>query len=1173
MHKQVTSPGLPSSYLKSIYDEQNIGLAIIDEKGVIQIANPQLRNFLDRYHQQSADKNIFNSDFFKPIMVKTGILEPLVFKQTLNYSWEVQLKDKNGAPGEYLLNLSGLYHENGDFSKAIFTIERLKDSAQQTFRQSELRFRLLFNESPFGIIIRDIDSPFITYVNKKFCELFGYSEEEVQKKETEELIFGQKDWLASLEEATSENGTSTEFEKQFNTKSGRTLWAKVSIAVLTHNGRIVHQAAMIENITEQKKAEKALEENEEKYRSIFENSFDAILVLNEKTNKFIDANQQACWLFQYNKDEVVNLSPKDICQPEQGELKIPFDQFFKEQRENLIQNKRVSFPLVCRKANGDQLHCVASTALVGSNGWVVMTIRDITESIEAAEKLKNQSQSLKKAQEVAAMGSWEFDLESKNIDWSDELYTIFGLKPGISITLEFYLSFIPEDYQKVLNAYIKLAILNNEAYHLKHPVKLKDGTEKWLYSIGRAVQDKEGKAIKLTGTCQDISGQKAAESALKESQKNYHSVFENSNLGILVTDYKTNKKEYNAAFLNMFGYNQKELDELDLHNYTLKEDLEASLVQMKKLESGEITSYNVKKRFVKKDGSVFNGNTMVSANYNEDGTIKTSIAIIEELTDSKLAMDALESVGNDLALTPGESFFDVFVKRISETLSVPYVMITQFQEDEKVLHVKSFWKKDKITKDFHFNILDTPCGKVLEAREMQLFNQDVKKTFPGSAILQELNVTSYLGLPLNDSRNKIVGNITIMDHKPLENIQLIESILKIYSSRISAELERSLRDRVLTASEHRYRAIFEHAVDGILILDINTLERVQYNPNLPKLLGYTMEEYSSAPFGRYMPVYQENGKKSIDLAIKMVEIVKEKGFHRFDWISTKKDGTLLPTETTVVLLPPPDNNLIVILLKDISESNNQKLAIQQKVKELNDKNRQLQKYIDSNMQLENFAYIASHDLKEPLRTIGNFTQILKRKYENQFDSSAIEFMDFIVEGVQNMNRLIEDLLTYSRVNSQGFIRENVNLRDTIFLILRNLSNIIEEKNGVVNINNIPEFISSDKTKISQLFQNLIANAIKFHRDGVPPVIDISATDEGGYWKFSISDNGIGIKPEHFDNIFKLFKKLHSKSEYSGTGIGLSLCKQIVEQHDGEIWIDSILNKGTTFHFTLKKVNE
>jgi len=260
----------------------------------------------------------------------------------------------------------------------------------------------------------------------------------------------------------------------------------------------------------------------------------------------------------------------------------------------------------------------------------------------------------------------------------------------------------------------------------------------------------------------------------------------------------------------------------------------------------------------------------------------------------------------------------------------------------------------------------------------------------------------------------------------------------------------------------------------------------------------------------------------------------------------------------------------VISFRDISDKMEQAKIIQDNVSLLNQKNKELEKYIESNLQLENFAYMASHDLKAPVRTIVSFSQLLKRSAESKLDKSEKDFLSFIIGATHNMQHLIEALLTYARVNTQEQVLTEVPMEDLLDTIRGDLHSLIEEHGAQVQVNGIPNNISADETKLRRLLQNLIQNAIKFHRKDVAPTIKVAGEDKQHYWQFSVSDNGIGIEAEFHEKIFLLFRKLHNQKEYQGTGIGLALCKKIVEQHGGRIWLDSIPGQGTTFYFTIKK---
>jgi signal transduction histidine kinase len=221
----------------------------------------------------------------------------------------------------------------------------------------------------------------------------------------------------------------------------------------------------------------------------------------------------------------------------------------------------------------------------------------------------------------------------------------------------------------------------------------------------------------------------------------------------------------------------------------------------------------------------------------------------------------------------------------------------------------------------------------------------------------------------------------------------------------------------------------------------------------------------------------------------------------------------------------------------------------------------------SNSELEQFAYIASHDLQEPLRMIASYTQLLAQRYRGRLDADAEDFIGFAVEGVHRMQSLIDGLLAYSRVGRRGGELQETRCDDVVAMVQTDLRKVISESAAVITSDPLP-VLQVDLRQIGQLFQNLLSNAMKFRRPGVSPLIHISAVRDNSDWLFSVSDNGIGIPADQRKRLFQLFQRLHGRSEYPGTGIGLALCKKIVESHGGRIWLESEPEKGCTFFFTI-----
>jgi light-regulated signal transduction histidine kinase (bacteriophytochrome) len=289
----------------------------------------------------------------------------------------------------------------------------------------------------------------------------------------------------------------------------------------------------------------------------------------------------------------------------------------------------------------------------------------------------------------------------------------------------------------------------------------------------------------------------------------------------------------------------------------------------------------------------------------------------------------------------------------------------------------------------------------------------------------------------------------------------------------------------------------------------------------------------------------------------MFEAVQREGSHVGELLHRCRDGKTVHAQMSVNVVRDATGAPVasVATMADIT-------ALRRAEQDLGRRTQELER---SNRELEQFAYVASHDLQEPLRMVSSYTQLLAKRYHDRLDSDANEFIAYAVGGANRMQRLINDLLAYSRVNTQGRVPKPVDSHVALGHALANLAAAIEEHQAMVSNDDLP-VVNADETQLVQVFQNLIGNALKF-RSNETPRVHISAERRPGEWLFSVRDNGIGIAPEFHPRLFQIFQRLHGK-DVPGTGIGLAQCKRIVERHGGIIWVESEEGQGATFRFTL-----
>ena len=270
----------------------------------------------------------------------------------------------------------------------------------------------------------------------------------------------------------------------------------------------------------------------------------------------------------------------------------------------------------------------------------------------------------------------------------------------------------------------------------------------------------------------------------------------------------------------------------------------------------------------------------------------------------------------------------------------------------------------------------------------------------------------------------------------------------------------------------------------------------------------------------------------------------------------RRDGSTFLIEMTLSSLQSPEG-LVTLAIRDVRVRRRAEALLLRKMEELN----------RSNEDLRQFTYVASHDLQEPLRTVAGFTQLLSRRYKGRLDADADEFIAFAVDGAKRMQQLIEDLLAYSRIGTKGGALLRISSEEALERALMNLERTIAESGAVVTHDLLPTILA-DKGQMIQLFQNLVGNAVKY-RGAATPRVHISAVEPRPQeWVFSVRDNGLGIERQYFEKIFGVFQRLHTREEFPGTGIGLAICKRIVERHGGSISVESEPGRGSTFWFAL-----
>lgn len=438
-------------------------------------------------------------------------------------------------------------------------------------------------------------------------------------------------------------------------------------------------------------------------------------------------------------------------------------------------------------------------------------------------------------------------------------------------------------------------------------------------------------------------------------------------------------------------------------------------------------------------------------------------------------------------------------------------------------------------------------GKVIKAGDSLIINDAASHPDRVGTPEGHPAITSFLGIPLKDA-DKTIGMISLANKTAdytLDDQEGVETLSMAFLEALKRKQEEKERAGAETLS-----AIIEDMPDSLLITDAEG-RMTMINRPFTDVFGYGDEVLGELPT---ILVVEEDFPK----AMEAIKKCKETGYvTNVELESVAKTGRRFPVLLSISLMEGKEGNStrMIGVARDITER-----------KELEKERMRMAELERSNQELEHFAYVASHDLQEPLRMVTSYVQLLAKRYRDKLDSDANDFIAYAVDGANRMQQLINDLLTYSRVGSRGKTFGPVDLEEVLDEALGNLEGAIVDNGAVITHDPLP-LVRADDQQLVQLFQNLIGNAVKFKGED-PPRIYISALQEGNEWLLSISDNGIGIDPEFNERIFQIFQRLHARGEYSGTGIGLSVCQKIVERHGGRIWVESEPGQGSTFRFTL-----
>jgi PAS domain S-box-containing protein len=747
--------------------------------------------------------------------------------------------------------------------------------------------------------------------------------------------------------------------------------------------------------------------------------------------------------------------------------------------------------------------------------------RDLTESSESGAKYRGLMEAAPDAMVVVNQGG---EIVLLNVQAEKQ----FGYRRdellGQKVT-----NIIPEGFAERLIADDLRSTEDALAQQIGTGIELnalrKDGSEFPIEIMLSPLQSPEGTLV--TAAIRDISVRKAAEKVLAQMEGKYRGLMEAAPDAMVVVDQSGKIVLLNVQAEKQFGYRRDELLGQRVTNIIPKgfaERLVADDLRSAEDALAQEIGTGIELNALRKDGSQFPIELMLSPLESAEGTLVT--AAIRDISVRRNAAKVLAQMeGKYAGLLEAAPDAMVVVNQGGE------IVLLNLQAEKQFGYRRDELLGQKVT-----SIIPQGFAERLVADDLRSAED---------ALAQEIGT----GIDLNALRKD--GSefpIEIM-LSPLESAEgmLVTAAIRDITVRRNAE-------RHLAQMEGRYRGLLEAAPDAMVVVNQGG-EIVLLNLQAEKQFGYRRNELlgqkvtSIIPEGFAERLIADGLRSDEDALAQQIGTGIELSGRR-------KDRTEFPIELMLSPLSGAEGTLVTAAIRDISVRNAAEADLLHKVEELK----------RSNEELGQFAYIASHDLQEPLRMVASYTQLLSRRYSGKLDSDADEFIAFAVDGATRMQRLIQDLLAYSRVGTKGKDLLSTSSEDALCLALSNLRGAIEESGALVTHDPLPEVLA-DEMQLVQLFQNLVGNAIKYQNPGIPK-IHVAALSGGKQYSFSVQDNGLGIDPQYFERIFGMFQRLHKREEFAGTGIGLAICKKIVERHGGQISVESQPGIGSTFRFAL-----